>query len=72
MITKRKLIEILAPLDDNTEVDLILENQLDGVKVINNDMDNECNTQFDISAYEIQNFGTPSENLLLYLKMIDL
>ena len=71
MITKRKLIDILAPLDDNTEIDLIVENQLDGVDIIKEDMKSECNTEFDISAYEIQNFGTPRENLLLYLKTID-
>lgn len=72
MITKRKLMEILAPLDDNTEVDLILENQLDGVDIIKSDINCECDTQFDISAYDIKNYGTPSENLSLYLKMIDL
>ena len=71
MITKRKLIEILTPLDDNTEIDLILENQLDGVNIIQADMDNECDTQFDISAYKINNWGTPRENFLLYLNMID-
>lgn len=71
MITKRKLIEILTPLDDNTEIDLILENQLDGANIIKTDMDNECNTQFDISGYKINNWGTPRENFLLYLNMID-
>ena len=71
MITKRKLIDILTPLDDNTEIDLILENQLDGVNIIKADMDNECDTQFDISAYKINNWGTPRENFLLYLNMIN-
>lgn len=71
MITKKKLIEILAPLDENTEIDLILENQLDGVDIIKRDMDNECKTMFDISAYKIDNWCTPRENIRLYLNMID-